>query len=350
MNQPPIKKIIKIIKRPVSPSQAGPRPPAMPAFKPPPSRGPVAPPSLPQTPPSFPKETKPVEPAVALEPIPAEAIEEIAEETALLEEIEPVESSEEIAADLEEYNEEYDHEEDDDDDDSEYLPKLKAEEKSLYTAYQELMSMTRELAVNHGYPIPIKNIPAQALIPRLRPEIAVVIKNDLYQVLQVFKKLYPNLLGRLTGKEDDNTLFKIAEMANNPLVESFLINFMQVDLEIEACKIRSKASKTVKEGRMIKEETVDLFLEQRDLARAFIEKLKAKHLPINEDALINNYLRMAAKEPERAYKILTSNPAFFSPIIIEKIPRKFLGLIKPGAKDGIAMNKKIARILKSLKT
>ncbi|MGD9639376.1 MAG: hypothetical protein AB7U85_10050 [Alphaproteobacteria bacterium] len=234
------------------------------------------------------------------------------------------------------------------DDDFEYLSQLSDEESSLYDAYKDTMSMTKEIAIINNCQYPSKNIGAKDLVPHLKPDVAMLIKDDMYKSLAIFKSLYPKILGRVTGQESDQTFFAIAEAAKDEIIQSFIFNFMQVDIEIEACKIRSKASKVVKESKMLKEEAVDLFLEQQSLANSFIKKLKRRNLPINEEALIKNYLKAADNDPESAYRTLISNPAFFTPILVDKMPKKFFGLIKANAKDCKAMNKKIANIMKTI--
>ena len=80
-----------------------------------------------------------------------------------------------------------------------------------------------------------------------------------------------------------------------------------------------------------------------------ITKLKEKDFPIDADRLINNYFRVAQKDPDGSFEALTKNPAMFSPIEFDKIRPKFFGLIKVTPEDGIKANQKIGKFVKNLK-
>ncbi|MBP5698828.1 MAG: hypothetical protein J6W96_04820, partial [Alphaproteobacteria bacterium] len=91
------------------------------------------------------------------------------------------------------------------------------------------------------------------------------------------------------------------------------------------------------------------YMELQERKKLFIKKLKEKNFPIDVDRLINNYFRVAQKDPDGSFEALTKNPATFSPIQVEKIPPKFFGLIKVTPEDGIKANQKIGKFIKNLK-
>ena len=96
-------------------------------------------------------------------------------------------------------------------------------------------------------------------------------------------------------------------------------------------------------------ELYDEYMELQQRKQLFITKLKEKDFPIDADGLINNYFRVAQKDPDGSFEALTKNPAMFSPIEFDKIRPKFFGLIKVTPEDGIKANQKIGKFVKNLK-
>ena len=88
---------------------------------------------------------------------------------------------------------------------------------------------------------------------------------------------------------------------------------------------------------------------ERALKQRFIQAIERRRFPVNARKLINNYFNLSRKEPDKAYHTLITNPLYFSPIQMERLPKKFFGLVKPGPKDAAAVNKRLASYLKSLK-
>ena len=93
----------------------------------------------------------------------------------------------------------------------------------------------------------------------------------------------------------------------------------------------------------------DLDAEEKDIKERMVTAVKRKHFPVDAKKLVNNYFSLAKRDPDKAYETLITNPLFFSPIILERMPKKFFGLIKPSAKDAMIVNKQMASFFKSLK-
>lgn len=88
---------------------------------------------------------------------------------------------------------------------------------------------------------------------------------------------------------------------------------------------------------------------EKELKRRFVSAIQRRGFPVNATKLVNNYFNMAKKDPAKAYKTLTTNPMYFSPIQTERLPKKFFGLFPPNPEDAVAINKKLAAFLKRLK-
>ena len=89
--------------------------------------------------------------------------------------------------------------------------------------------------------------------------------------------------------------------------------------------------------------------EEKAMKHDFIVAIQRKGFPVNATKLINNYFTLAKKDPEKAYQTLITNPLYFSPIQMDRLPKKFFGLISAGPKEARAVNKRLASFLKNLK-
>ena len=72
--------------------------------------------------------------------------------------------------------------------------------------------------------------------------------------------------------------------------------------------------------------------EEKAMKHDFIVAIQRKGFPVNATKLINNYFTLAKKDPEKAYQTLITNPLYFSPIQMDRLPKKFFGLIPAGPK------------------
>ena len=97
------------------------------------------------------------------------------------------------------------------------------------------------------------------------------------------------------------------------------------------------------------EEIMEEHRKRAAIARKYIEAIEKKKFPINAERLINGYFKVAAKDPDGSFEALTTKPAIFAPIEIDKIKPSFFGMIKPTPRTGMIYNRKIGEFLKKLK-
>ena len=86
--------------------------------------------------------------------------------------------------------------------------------------------------------------------------------------------------------------------------------------------------------------------ETESLINAFAEKIKNAKFHVDAKALIRNYFKMLKKDEKKAWEVLTTNPAYFSPIQTQNEQGKVV--LTP--KQAIEENNKLANFLKTLKT
>ena len=93
-------------------------------------------------------------------------------------------------------------------------------------------------------------------------------------------------------------------------------------------------------------DSVEGYIQRRkDIIDRFSKALDTQNFPIDSKRLFTNYLNMAEKDPENAWKLLMMSPAAFAPLKATDTSGKFL--FSPTQAQKI--NKNIARFIRSLK-
>ena len=131
--------------------------------------------------------------------------------------------------------------------------------------------------------------------------------------------------------------------------EQIILAYLNLLVDMLMVHEKLEMQDTEDEMEEIVEDIKDMDEEESDLKERFIAAIERKRFPVDAKKLITNYFNLARKDPDKAYETLITNPLFFSPIQLERMPRKFFGLVKPSAKDAIAVNKQLASFLKHLK-
>ena len=94
-------------------------------------------------------------------------------------------------------------------------------------------------------------------------------------------------------------------------------------------------------------DNVNSYIQRRkDIIARFSKALDTQNFPIDSKRLFTNYLNMAEKDPENAWKLLITSPAAFSPL---KSVDAFTGKILIPTTQALKINKSIGHFIKSLK-
>ena len=128
-----------------------------------------------------------------------------------------------------------------------------------------------------------------------------------------------------------------------------VVSYVEILFEIEGCEIAFEKRFLEFEHRKIEEEILNEHRLRAEIAQKYIQKIQKKQFPINAERLVNNYFKVAEKDPEGSFEALCNNPAIFAPIEVDKIKPRFFGLIKPSPLSGMVMNSKIGEFLRKLK-
>ena len=124
-----------------------------------------------------------------------------------------------------------------------------------------------------------------------------------------------------------------------------LLDYIEIKQEEDEAELEIKREEIQKEGLSLNEKIREFQKQRKDLIRRFSEKIEPEKFPIDVQKMFKNYLHMADLDAEKAWDALITNPAFFSPIIVEDENGNRI-LSVESAKE---INKKIGAFIKKMK-
>lgn len=233
--------------------------------------------------------------------------------------------------------------------DEENLNFLQDPEKSLYRAYQNYFFAIRMIAENNNRTPISPSLTAENFYPHYKPRIGIRISKEIMQGWDIMLKVYPQDLASLNPAGTDDELLDFAEQANDENLQLAVISYVEILIELEGCDIQYETRKLKAERRKIEREIYEAHQARVEKSQKYIEAIKKKEFPIDAEKLVKNFFKTSNKDAQGAYKMLTTNPATFSPIEINKIKPRLFGLIKVTPQDGIRANREIGEFIKKLK-
>ena len=124
-----------------------------------------------------------------------------------------------------------------------------------------------------------------------------------------------------------------------------LYDFVEYMILKEKCEIIEEEKLLLKESKETMREIYQQEHIEKEIIKAFAEKIKKAGFRVNAEKLIANYLKMRRQDAKQAWSVLTTNPAFFSPINV----KDEMGVVRLSKEAAIEENKKLAKFLKGLK-
>lgn len=225
---------------------------------------------------------------------------------------------------------------------------LKTEEAELARAISNFQDGIYLLADNKNLKVPQTEYTEKMLFPNYKPSIGKKIAQYLLDCWDLLNKADPENMKRLPKDANDEEYLSFAETLDNTM-QLIIISYVEILINLEICEVKYEQKKEIMQKNKIKKELYEEYMELQERKMLFIQKLKEKNFPIDVERLINNYFRVAQKDPDGSFEALVKNPATFSPIEVDKIRPKFFGLIKVTPEDGIKANQKIGKFIKNLK-
>ena len=127
--------------------------------------------------------------------------------------------------------------------------------------------------------------------------------------------------------------------------QELLFDYLDMKLDIEEEQLEKKAETVADKIRMAQYEIAEHEAREEEIINHYAAKITKEKFHVDAVALIRNYMKMLRKDKKEAWRILTTNPAYFSPIkVMDDNGKKVLS-----PSQAISENDKLAKFLKSLK-
>ncbi len=124
-----------------------------------------------------------------------------------------------------------------------------------------------------------------------------------------------------------------------------LLDYIDICQEQAEEQLAEKKKATAEEGNALYQKIMEYQRQRKEIIKSFANKLATQKFPINAERLFRNYLNMADIDATQAWDVLITNPASFSPIMVEDEKGKRIISVN-AAKQ---LNKKIGSFIKSMK-
>ena len=188
-------------------------------------------------------------------------------------------------------------------------------------------------------------------------ELVEDIDEEFYNaILSDFLELAPFIKGMRRITSSQAPLEKLVQEELRRLedqdmtyADQIILAYLSVMIDMVKVKTRMDMQDIDDEMEEIVDEIKEMEEEEKDVKDKIVAMIERKHFPVDARKLVNNYFNLARKDPDKAFETLTTNPLFFSPIQLDLLPKKLFGLVKPSAKDAMAINKQMASFFKKLK-
>lgn len=226
---------------------------------------------------------------------------------------------------------------------------LKEHEFSLFRAYKNFMYAVDMLCEDNKINKLPLHVSEKKLYPHFKKKTGLAVSKDILAGWDILMSLFPNEMKNIRPDSTDDQLLDVAEKCENENLQLGLISYVETLIELEGCEIDYEARKLKYERKLLEREIYEEHQRRVERTKKYIEAIREQNFPIDAERLVNNYFRLANKDPEGSFKALTTNPATFAPIDFSKMRDRFFGLIKVKPQDGIRINQKIGDFLKRLK-
>ncbi len=227
----------------------------------------------------------------------------------------------------------------------------------LFLLYIYARLYSQQVAREEGYAYP----PMMVELPEDTLQAAQMqeeVDDDLFTaILDDFIEMAPFISGmeRIMANKApleqiiQSEMRRIKDQETLSAAQQILIAYLTILVDMHILQEKMDMLDIKNESDQIVADIKEMEENERELKQSFIDAIERKRFPVDARKLVNNYFTLAKKDPDKAYETLITNPLFFSPIQLERLPKKLFGLVKPSPNDAKAVNKQLASFLKNLK-
>ena len=203
----------------------------------------------------------------------------------------------------------------------------------LFTIYQTLYAQRTILTEAPALTVDISAFSANTMdYPKVRKEVASII-SYLMGVKDIDKVEVKNAL--MSVKKN---------YANQPFWKNLILDYLSFANEEEAEQLAIQAQQAREKALEILQQIQQQEANEKATILAYATPVKEQGFAINAEKMMQNYFNMCRKDQKKAWEILITNPAWFSPIITTNKE----GDIVLTPQQAIEENKKIGKFLKKL--
>ena len=130
-----------------------------------------------------------------------------------------------------------------------------------------------------------------------------------------------------------------------PFWQELLFDYLSLKLDLEEEELKTKTEEIADKVRMAQYEINLHEAHEEEIIEHYAAKITKEKFHVDAMALIRNYMKMLRKDPKKAWEVLTTNPAYFSPIKVTDDKGKTI--LSPS--QAKTENDKLANFLKTLK-
>ena len=127
--------------------------------------------------------------------------------------------------------------------------------------------------------------------------------------------------------------------------QELLFDYLELKLDVEDERLEKQGEEVTDQIRMAQYQIAEHEDHEEEIIQHYAAKVAKEKFHVDAVALIRNYMKMIRKDPKRAWEVLTTNPAYFSPIKVTDERGKTV--LSPS--QAAAENAKLAKFLKTLK-
>lgn len=124
-----------------------------------------------------------------------------------------------------------------------------------------------------------------------------------------------------------------------------LLDYLAHLVEKERLEILEEEKKLLADSKASLKEILMIEAKEKKVVTQFAEKIKKEGFKVDATLLVSNYLKMMRQDPAEAWRVLTTNPALFAPILVKDAKGKVC-MTPDRARDE---NVRLAKFLKQLK-
>lgn len=124
-----------------------------------------------------------------------------------------------------------------------------------------------------------------------------------------------------------------------------LYDFVEYLIKKEREEIIKEEIKLLEESSETMKELYQMEKTEKAIIKTFADKIKKEGFRVDGEKLIERYLNMRRQDKNKAWEVLTTNPAFFAPIKV----KDSMGVVVLKPEEAKEENKKLAKFLKHLK-